>query len=76
VQNKSVKEVMDSLRQQLGLEIRYDMPQIRLAGKSLETLISLDLKDVSIDDLLRETLTQAGLTFERNDRVVQVRAKE
>jgi hypothetical protein len=76
VQNKSVKEVMDSLRQQLGLEIRYDMPQIRKAGKSLETLISLDLKNVSIDDLLRETLTQAGLTFERNDRVVQVRAKE
>jgi hypothetical protein len=75
VQNKPVREVLETFRQQLALEIRCDEAQLKQAGKSLDTLISLDLKNVTVDDLLRQTLMQAGLKFERKERVVEVRAE-
>ena len=76
VQNKPVKALLEAFRQQLGLEFRYDAAELKQAGISLDTLISLDLKNVSVDELLKQTLAQVGLTFERNDRVVQLKPKE
>ena len=76
VQNKSLKVLLDTFRQQLRLDIRVDADQLKRSGKSLDMLLSLDLKNVTVDELLQQTLSPAGLTFQRKDRVVEVRVAE
>ncbi len=63
--------------QQLGgmmkLDMRVDEAAIRAAGLSLDTEVKATLKDVTADQLLKAVLSPAGLTFERHDKVVDVR---
>ena len=72
VTNLPLKAVLESLSEQLGLTIQVDSGNLSGAGKSLDGLVTLKLKDASVDDTLKAALSPAGLTFRRTDKVVQV----
>jgi hypothetical protein len=75
-ENKPVATVLDFLRQQLGLDIRVNSTKLRQSGKSLDMLISVSVKDASVDATLKAVLTPAGLQFRRENKVVFIEPAE
>ncbi len=70
-----VGQLLQSLGPRLGMEIHVDKEAIAAAGKSLDTKVKIDVKDVDADELLRAVLEPAGLTFTRQDNAVDVHPK-
>lgn len=70
-----VGQLLKSLGPRMGLEIRVDQAAVAAAGKSLDTKVKLDVKDVGDDELLHAVLDPAGLTFTRQQNVVDVQPK-
>jgi hypothetical protein len=56
------------------LELRFDVDReaLRNAGVSLDTLVSLQVRDATLDELLEHILRPAGLSFERYGNAVRV----
>jgi hypothetical protein len=72
VENIPLNRVLDHLRERLGLTIEVDAAKLRAAGISLDMLISVHIKNGTLDDLLRATLAPARLTFRRTEKRVEV----
>jgi hypothetical protein len=70
--NQPVQGILDSLKRQLGLELRIDREKLRESGRSLEMLVSVQLKDATLDETLKAVLSPAGLTFRRTDKIVEI----
>jgi hypothetical protein len=70
--NQPVKTILESLQRQLGLELKIDAAAVRRAGRSLDMLVDVKVKDATLDETLKAVLTPAGLQFRRDGKVVAV----
>lgn len=73
VDNRPVGPVIDQLAQQLELQVTWEAGPDEEPGKLAEILVSCDVRNASIDELLGAVLTPAGLAYERNGAAVTVR---
>jgi hypothetical protein len=75
IQNKPVIAVLKELeRPERGqLTFEYDRAAFKEAGIDLEKLVSFELKNAKIEDLLKATLDPLGVTFEIRGRTVTLR---
>lgn len=76
VENIPVGAVLKQMASQLDLELKYDHAALNRAGASLNTLISIQVERISLDDLLKEVTDAAGLSYRREDRLVEIRPKD
>jgi hypothetical protein len=76
VEEKPAAAVLQGLAKELKLDLRIDRRALEEAGISLESRVSLSVKDATIDELLREVLKPIGLRFRRWGRVVTIDAAE
>jgi hypothetical protein len=67
-----VGAVLENLAKRLGLELHFDQPAIDRAGIKLDKLVTVNVENASIDEMLRATLEGAQLTFKRTGRRVDV----
>jgi hypothetical protein len=76
-QGRSVprRELLDLVEEMLGAPIRYDRASLGEAAEALEQAITLDLQDVTVEDVLRRVLDQSDLTYEREGDGVRLRRK-
>jgi hypothetical protein len=74
--NQPLKTILDSLKQQLGLELRIDAARLRQSGRSLDMLVSVKVKEASLDETLKAALSPARLTFRRTGKVVEIEPAE
>ncbi len=72
VENSALTSVVEQLAERLRLELQWDRPAIDAAGISVDQLITVKVKDASLDELLRAVLAGTGLTFRRLDRAVSI----
>jgi len=75
VQNKPLREVLDHVGKQLGLVLQMDESALAAHGIALDRLISLEITNATVDELLGATLSPAGLRFTRRDRTVTIDAQ-
>jgi hypothetical protein len=71
--DQPLEPIVRRLATQLGLDLRFDAETLRRSGIDLDRRVSVELKNVTIDDLLRALLEPAGLTFRRDGAVVEIR---
>ncbi len=71
-----MKVILGSLQQQVGLELKYDAAELQKAGRSLDMLVSVTVKNASLDETLKAVLDPAGLKFRRMNKVVEIEAAE
>lgn len=68
IENKSVQAVASAVASQVGRQIEFDP---RTADK-LDRLVSFDVKEVTLEELLRAILQPAGLSFELTGKTLRV----
>ncbi|MBS0266307.1 MAG: STN domain-containing protein [Planctomycetes bacterium] len=75
IENKKVRDLMAFLETPAQGQIRfdYDPDELAAAGIDLDRLISLELKNDKIQDLLRKTFAGLGVEFELQDRTVKLK---
>jgi hypothetical protein len=73
--NQSIKTILDSLQKQFGLELKIDAGKLRQSGRSLDMLVSVTLKNASLDETLAAVLSPARLTFQRSGKTVEIGAE-
>lgn len=76
VENIPVGAVLKQMASQLDLELKYDHAALSRAGASLNTLISVKVERISLDELLKEVTEAAGLSYRREGRLVEIRPKD
>jgi hypothetical protein len=72
VEKKPLRNLLEQLAQKLDLELEFDEPAIKAAGRSADELVSFKVKDASLDELLKAAASPAGLACERKDKHVKV----
>jgi len=72
VKNVPLGKVLKFLAGKLSLDVQIDDSAVRRAGISMKQLISFDVKNATVDELLAAVLEPVGLTFRRQGRVVQI----
>jgi len=73
LENAALSQVVEQLAQRLQLDFQWDLPAIEAAGISVDQLISVKVKDASLDELLQAISKGTGLSFRRKDRTVSIR---
>lgn len=68
VENKPIGAVAKTIATRLQCQLEYD-PQLR---SKLEQLVSLDLKNVTLEELLHAALSRAGLTYQLEEKVLRI----
>jgi hypothetical protein len=72
VRNQSLETVLGELSRRLQLRIDVERHTLRHAGVSLDTLVSCDVKNATLDELLTQVLRPAGLAFQRQGNAVRI----
>jgi hypothetical protein len=72
VKDVPVRRLLAELGRQMDWDVRLDEPAIQEAGISLDMLVSVNVKEVTSDELLRAACEPAGLEFRRRDKVVEI----
>lgn len=67
-----VGKVIEALASRLDLDVRIHEKEIAAAGLSLDKLVTIRVKDASLDELLEAVLGPAGLTFHRDGSHIDV----
>jgi len=67
-----VGKVLEHLARQLKLELKIDRRALEQAGVSLEQRVSVDVKNVTVDELLLEVIKNCPLRYVRRGNVVEV----
>lgn len=57
-----------------GIDVRYDATEIKDAGIDLGELISLELSEATIDQLLQRSCEKVGLDYEIREEVIYLKA--
>jgi hypothetical protein len=57
------------------LKFEYDADEFKNAGINLDTLVSVNLKNATIEELLKEVFDPLGITFEIVDRTIKLKPK-
>ena len=73
VQNVPVGKVLEHLAAQLKLDLRIDHQGLQAAGVSLEQLISVNVENVTVDELLSEVIKSCPLKWVRRNNVVEIK---
>ncbi|MGD9722365.1 MAG: STN domain-containing protein [Pirellulales bacterium] len=73
VENAALRQVMDQLAERLKLDVQWDQAAIEAAGVAQDQLISVSVKDATLDALLDAVFAGTRLEYRRQDRAVQVR---
>ncbi len=63
---------MEQLARQLKLELFWTEDSLQANERSRETLVSCQIKNVDLDELLRSILSPAGLGFSREGQRVEI----
>lgn len=69
------RELLDLLEEMLGAPICYDVEALGSAAEALDQNVSLDLRDVTVGDVLQKVLDKSDLTYEREKRNLRLRRK-
>jgi len=72
IKDQPIGRVLEQLGKKLGLEIVIDREGLRRDGIRLETRVSLDVRQATLDQLLTAVLRPAGLTDRRDGRTVHI----
>ncbi len=72
LKNQAVGGVINQLARQLKLQVEWDQKSLDKANRSQETLVSCDVKDVSLDELLSGILAPAGMEFRREGTKIEI----
>jgi len=72
LENQPVGRVMEQLARQLKLELFWTEDSLQSNKRSRETLVSCQIKNVDLDELLRSILSPAGLGFSREGQRVEI----
>lgn len=67
-----LQALLTHLQDRLKIEVRYDAAVLEQAGVKPDQLISIDVKDASLDDLFQAIVGPLGLKHKRNDRVIDI----
>lgn len=70
--NVPLGAVLGAFARQLGLELQIDLERMRQAGISLDQLISFEVEQASLDELLDAVLKPVGCTHQRRGNVLVV----
>jgi len=65
--------VVRHLAAQLKLDLRLDLDALRRRGIDPNRRISVELEDVTVDELFQAVLQPAGLTFRREGSMIEIR---
>ena len=76
VENVAVRRLLGELAERLRLEFDYDEAALKQSGRSLDRLVTFNVKDATLDQLLSAALGPAGLTYRRDDRRVKITAAD
>lgn len=68
---KPLGAVLEALRQQ-GIEIVYDAETLRAGGVDLETLVTVELQQATVEDLFAALCTPHGLRYEIDETTVRL----
>ena len=71
VKGEPAGAVVKTIAAQLGKELRYDAA----VGEKLQQTVSLEVREVSLEELLAKTLGPVGLTGRINETALEVIAK-
>ena len=71
-EGQPLSAVLDQLRTQLRLTLTIDEAALCKAGVKLDSLISFDVKQATLEELLAAILHPAGLTFRGEDRTFEI----
>ena len=72
VKEVPVGQVLEELAGKLKLDLRVDHEALQAAGISLERRVSVNVQDVTVDELLSEVAKAAKLQVRRQGSAVQV----
>ena len=75
IEGKQLDQVLSQLEKMLKLKVQIDRQQIQKAGISLTQLISVQVENATLDELLSAVFQTTELTFERKDNLVTIRVK-
>lgn len=73
IRNKPLREVLELLSMRLGLQFQIRPERLKEAGVNLEEYISLEVRQVNVDQLLQKIFQPLGMRVYRRGRVVEVR---
>ncbi len=76
VNQAPVGKLLQQLGKQLEFDVQLDEAAIRAAGHTLETPVSLDVKNVSADELLKAACEPASLAFTLDGKTLKVGPKK
>jgi hypothetical protein len=72
VENAALDQVVEQLATRLGLTVEWDRAALRRAGIASDQLISVKVKDATLDELWQAVLKGTKLAYRRNDRAVSI----
>lgn len=72
VEKAALDSVLNQLANRLELQLDWDRPAIDRARISTEQLITVQVSDVSLDELLRAVLAGTGLNFRRTGQKIAI----
>ena len=72
VKEKPVGSVLEQLAAKLHIELRMDREALQAAGISLDTRVSMEVENATVDDVLRQLLRTTRLTFHHRGNVVEI----
>jgi hypothetical protein len=72
VQEKPIGPVLHQLADRLKFDLQMDEKAIAAAGISLDTRVSINVEDATVDDILGALLKTTGLTFHRDQNTVVI----
>lgn len=73
VENVAVSKLLAHFERALGLTLKIDKTGIKRAGLNLDALVTVKVKNASLDELLTAALTPAHLSYTRDEKIVYVR---
>jgi Secretin and TonB N terminus short domain len=73
VRQTPLDKLLEQFEKKLDLRFEWDQAALQRAGISMAANVSVDVKNVTLDELLSAALTPAGLSFQREGRVVKIR---
>jgi hypothetical protein len=72
VQEQPLSAVFDKLQQQLSVDLQVDDAALEKANLSLQTRVSFNVEQVTLDELLTVALKPAGLAFRREGNTYRI----
>lgn len=76
-QNRALprRELLDILEEMIGAPIQCDEPTLGDAAKDLDQPISVDLRNITVKEVLNKVLEQSDLTYEREKYQLRLQRK-